>query len=152
MKKASVTTAVWLVLLATGAARSVPYTVDSHTRHLYHFNGDGKDSVSTSPIDLVLDSGATAADIKIPALGPALYTYDGKNTANANAPSAMASTATAISSFVGADGAFTFEALVCPALELSATPNNMQIISGEHDSTRGWQFRWRPGATCRSPS
>ena len=69
MKKASVLIAMCLVLAATGAAIAVPYSVDSHTLHLYHFDGDGKDSVTVNPIDLVLDSGATATDAKIPGLG-----------------------------------------------------------------------------------
>ena len=53
----------------------------------------------------------------------------------------MATSATAIRNFVGSDGAFTFEALVCPAFGLGAIPNNMQIISGDHNSSRGWHFR-----------
>ena len=60
MKKASVLTAVCLVLVATGSAISVPYEIDSHTLHLYHFDGDTLDSVATNPIHLALDSGATA--------------------------------------------------------------------------------------------
>jgi regulation of enolase protein 1 (concanavalin A-like superfamily) len=141
MKTPPVLIAVCLILGATGTARSVPYNVDSHTLHLYHFDGDGRDSATTNPIDLVLDSGATATDVKIPGLGQALHTYEGTNRTNVNLPSAMATTATAIRNFVGADGAFTFEALVCPAFGPGSIPNNMQIISGEHDSTRGWQFR-----------
>jgi regulation of enolase protein 1 (concanavalin A-like superfamily) len=141
MRKASVFTAMGLVLVTVGAGLCVPYSVDSHTLHLYHFDGDAKDSVTVNPIDLVLDSGATATDAKLPGLGQALYTYEGTNRLNVNLPSAMATVTTAIKNFVGADGAFTFEALVCPAFNFGAIPNNMQIISGEHDSTRGWQFR-----------
>ena len=141
MKRASVATAMCLVMAAAGAGWGVPYTVDSHTLHLYHFDGDGKDSVTVNPIDVVLDSGATASDAKLPGLGQALYTYEGTNRTNVNLPSARATTSLAISNFVGADGAFTFEALVCPAFGPGSIPNNMQIISGEHDSARGWQFR-----------
>src|SRR4030042_5572412 len=60
MKTVSVLTAVCLVLMATGTAISVPYSVDSHTLHLYHFDGDAPDSVTDNPIHLVLDSRATA--------------------------------------------------------------------------------------------
>jgi len=141
MKKASVLTATCLVLMAGGMAFGVPYDLDSHTLHLYHFDGDGRDSATVNPIDLVLDSGATAIDAKIPGLGEALNTYEGTNRTNVNLPSAMATPEKAISNFVGPDGAFTFEALVCPAFGPGAIPNNMQIISGEHDSARGWQFR-----------
>jgi hypothetical protein len=74
-------------------------------------------------------------------MGQSLYTYEGTAATNQNLPSAMAPTSLAVSNFVGADGAFTFEALVCPAFGLGSIPNDMQIISGEHDSSRGWQFR-----------
>jgi hypothetical protein len=144
MKKASIATAVFVVLAAVGTAPAVPYSVDSHTLHLYHFDGDGKDSVTVNPIDLVLDSGATATDAKLPGLGQALYTYEGTNRTNVNLPSALATTALAIRDFVGPDGAFTFEALVCPVFALGSIPNGMQIVSGEHNSTRGWQFRVVP--------
>ena len=49
MKKASVLTAMCLVLVATGSAISVPYEIDSHTLHLYHFDGDTLDSVDGQP-------------------------------------------------------------------------------------------------------
>ncbi|HNS19646.1 MAG TPA: discoidin domain-containing protein [Sedimentisphaerales bacterium] len=141
MKKASILIAVGLVLMTTPAAFSVPYKVDSHTLHLYHFDGDTLDSVTTNPIDLTVDSGATVTDASYPGMGQALHTYEGTASTNVNLPSAMASAEQAISNFVGADGAFTFEALVCPAFNLGSIPNNMQIISGEHNSARGWQFR-----------
>ncbi len=141
MNRASAFTAICLVLTVTGAAISVPYSVDPHTLHLYHFDGDGRDSATVNPIDLILDSGATATDAKVPGLGQALNTYEGTNRTNVNLPSAMVTPEKAIRNFVGPDGAFTFEALVCPAFGLGSIPNNMQIISGEHDSARGWQFR-----------
>ncbi len=141
MKKPSVLAAICLVLLGTGAALSVPYSVDPHTLHLYHFDGDAKDSVTVNPINLILDTGATATDASIPGLGQALNTYDGKGTANVTVASAMAVPEVAIKNFVGPDGAFTFEALVCCKFAMGSIPNNMQIISGEHDTARGWQFR-----------
>ena len=141
MNKTRVFLMACLVGLAAQATFAVPYTVDSHTLHLYHFDGNTNDSVTTNPIHLVLDSGATTIDAKLPGLGQALYTYEGTATTNQNLPSAMATPEVAIRNFVGSDGAFTFEALVCPAFGLGAMPNNMQIISGEHNSSRGWQFR-----------
>jgi regulation of enolase protein 1 (concanavalin A-like superfamily) len=141
MKKAIAFTVVCLVLAAAGSALSVPYEVDSHTLHLYHFNGDTQDSATANPIHLALDSGATLVDATVPGLGQALYTWEGTAAANKNLPSAMVTPEKAVSNFVGADGAFTFEAMVCSSYGLGAMPNNMQIISGEHDSARGWQFR-----------
>ncbi|MEN6335279.1 MAG: hypothetical protein ABFE01_13600, partial [Phycisphaerales bacterium] len=126
MKRASVLIAACLVLMMTGAAICVPYKADSHTLHLYHFDGDTLDSVTTNPIHLTLDSGATVTDASVPGLGQALYTYEGTSSTNVNLPSAMASSSLAISNFVGADGSFTFEAIVCPAYGLGAMPNNMQ--------------------------
>ncbi|MBN1362582.1 MAG: LamG domain-containing protein, partial [Sedimentisphaerales bacterium] len=141
MSKAKVLLTVCLVAAMSQVGASVPYSVDPHTLHLYHFDGDATDSMTTSPIDLVLDSGATATDAKVPGLGQALYTYEGTSATGTNLPSAMAAAETPISNFVGADGAFTFEALVCPAFDLGSLPNHMQIISGDHDAARGWHFR-----------
>lgn len=141
MKRAGILTAACLAMMMNSVAICVPYQVDSHTLHLYHFDGNALDSVTTNPIHLTLDSGATATDASIPGLGQALYTYEGTASTNVNLPSAMADSAKAISNFVGADGAFTFEAIVCPAFSLGSIPNNMQIVSGEHNSARGWQFR-----------
>ncbi len=141
MKKASILTTIGLVLMTTGIAFSVPYQVDSHTLHLYHFDGDTLDSVTTDPIDLTVDSGATVTDPSYAGMGQALCTYEGTASTNVTLPSAMADSAKAISNFVGSDGSFTFEALVRPAFGLGSMPNNMQIVSGEHDSARGWHFR-----------
>ena len=141
MKRASILATACLVLMAAGPATSVPYKVDSHTLHLYHFDGDTLDSVTTNPIHLALDSGATVTDASVPGLGQALYTYEGTASTNVNLPSAMADSEKAVSNFVGADGSFTLEAIVRPAFGLGSMPNNMQIVSGEHDSARGWQFR-----------
>jgi hypothetical protein len=141
MKKLRAFTAVCLVLAMAGAAISVPYEVDLYTLHLYHFDGDTLDSVTVNPIHLALDSGAKLVDATIPGMGQVLYTWEGTASTNVNLPSAMATPEKAVSNFVGPDGAFTFEALVCPYYGLGAMPNNMQIISGEHNSARGWQFR-----------
>jgi len=128
---------LYLIVCAVGiAARmtiAVPYSEDSCTLHLYHFDGDATDSVATNPIGLTLDSGATATDAKVPGLGQALYTYEGTAATGVNLPSAMAATTTAISNFVGADGAFTFEALVCPRMAL---PRGIGGQPGLHQADR----------------
>ena len=55
MSKMRVFLMACLVGLAAQATFAVPYTVDSHTLHLYHFDGNTNDSVTTNPINLVLD-------------------------------------------------------------------------------------------------
>ena len=73
MSKTRVFLMACLVGWAAQAAFAVPYTVDSHTLHLYHFDGNANDSVTTNPIHLVLDSKATATDAKLPGMGQALH-------------------------------------------------------------------------------
>jgi hypothetical protein len=141
MRTIAVSLLVCVAGMAAQIANALPYEVDSHTLHLYHFDNSTNDAVTTNPINLTLDSGATDTDAKLAGMGQTLNTYEGTAATSGNLPSAMADTDTAISNFVGADGAFTFEAIVCPAFGLGSIPNNMQIISGDHDSTRGWHFR-----------
>lgn len=127
-----------LAVPALAAVRG-PYTPDASTLHLYHFDGNADDAVSTNPIHLTLANGATVVEPSIDGFGTALNTYEGSSDTYSNQPIAYADEK-AVSSFVGADGAFTFEAVIKPA---GPIPNHMQIISGEDDSssTRAWQFR-----------
>ena len=60
------TTVGWMVLLlgvAAWAAIVGPYTPAAYTLHLYHFEGDGSDAVSSNPIPLTLAYGAAASAI-----------------------------------------------------------------------------------------
>ena len=139
------------ILIAAGimtnssyALVSGPYTVDAYTLHLYHFDGNANDAVSSGAINLSLINSATITDASYTEFGTALNTYD--NVANSStSPSAVAADNLAVSNFVGSDGAFTFEAIVKPNVMLDqlASLNAMEIISGEGDGTydRGWQFR-----------
>lgn len=122
------------------AGVSEPYTPDAYTLHLYHFDGDGNDEVTTNPLDLTLSYGATATETSYPDFGTALNTYEG--TSGTDYMPTARNSREDISEFIGADGAFTFEAIVKPAVAISVIPNNMQIIAGEDDDDyRGWQFR-----------
>jgi len=133
-----------VTVLATAAAPSTAavrgsYTPDDYTLHLYHFDGDANDAVSSSPIHLTPAYGATVTESSYEGFGTALNTYEGSSNTSANQPIAYVDEVS-ISNFTGLDGAFTFEAVIRPA---GSIPNHMQIISGEDDSTstRGWQFR-----------
>jgi hypothetical protein len=137
--------AAFLVLACNGAASAIPYEVDAHTLHLYHFDGDGTDSVTVNPIHLVLGGGATVTDDSYEGMGQALNTYEG-TAEGGTQPSAMVEDLVSVGDFTGLDGQFTFEAIVCPTFPLAALPNNMQIVSGEGDAERGWQFRIEPGS------
>jgi hypothetical protein len=136
---------ICLVAGLSNPAYPVPYRPDDHTVHLYHFDGNGQDSVANGSIELILGGGATASDSKLPGMGQALYTYEGTAATGAVLPNAGAAAAAAISALLGTNGSFTIEALVCPAFGFGSIPNNMQIVSGESDGSRGWQFRVETG-------
>lgn len=128
-----------LTVPCTAAVRG-PYAPDVYTLHLYHFDGNANDAVSSNPIHLTSAYGATVTEPSYEGFGTALNTYEGSSNTSANQPIAYVDEV-AISNFVGPDGAFTFEAVVRPVGQI---PNHMQIISGEDDSgqpARGWQFR-----------
>ncbi len=130
-------------VLAMGAYAAVsgPYTIDADTLHLYHFDGNADDAVTTDPLDLTLAHGAAVTDSSYAGFGAALNTWEGSSDTASDQPIAYADEIS-ISRFTGADGGFTFEAIVRPDTAISAIPNHMQIISGEDDGTyRGWQFR-----------
>ncbi|HOQ03772.1 MAG TPA: immunoglobulin domain-containing protein [Anaerohalosphaeraceae bacterium] len=136
-----------LMIIGTVLAMAAPctaavrgsYTPDDYTLHLYHFDGDANDAVSSNPIHLTPAYGATVTESSYEGFGTALNTYEGSSNTSANQPIAYVDEVS-ISNFTGSDGAFTFEAVIRPA---GSIPNHMQIISGEDDSssTRGWQFR-----------
>jgi hypothetical protein len=113
------------------------YIPDADTLHLYNFNdGTGTDSAGT--FDLAAYQGATIAN-------GALSTFDGGiSTISPLAASVwsmyMEST---LSNFIGADGSFTFEAMVRPDMP-PGYGGYMQIISCDSDGVstdRGFHFR-----------
>lgn len=127
--------------LPISAAVTGPYVPDADTLHLYHFDGNAEDAAAGDPIDLTAAHGATMTDGSYDGFGTALNTYEGSSDTDSDQPTAYVDEA-AVSRFVGSDGAFTFEAIVKPAVAIDTIPNHMQIISGEDDgSYRGWQFR-----------
>jgi hypothetical protein len=112
------------------------YSADEHTLHLYHFDGNANDAVASNALDLIL-SNATVTAASYSTFGTALDTFTGGNTAIAYSDEKLVSTY-----FTGADGAFTFEAMIRPFVAITAIPNHMEIISGDdEDASRGWQFR-----------
>ena len=149
---------IFLLCISAGSIQAAirgPLPVDKNTRHLYQFDvesaGIMHDMVRTNPIDLALYN---KASLKASAsgCGNALNTYD--NTAGNNGPFAGRAgdynLTAAISEFTGADGAFTFEALVRPDAGPAGLLGHMEIISGETDggpTDRGFQFRIQNNGT-----
>jgi hypothetical protein len=117
--------------------------VDASTLHLYHFDGDGTDAVTTGGIGMTLQNGASYAD-------GGVNLYDGiRNTSTASnytltspyvASAAYNNFAQRLDSFAGAGSAFTFEALVRVSSSYTGMTDNMEIISAD-GTTRAWQFR-----------
>ena len=125
-----------------------PYTVDSNTLHLYHFDSDAVDSAGT--LDLTFNDGA-ALGTSYSGFANAVNTYDGGSGSGPYAGSS--SSKVHVSDLVGSDGAFTFEAIVNPQVEQGAIPNHMEIICLEDsDATagqRGFQLRINDDGSLR---
>lgn len=135
-----------------------PYQVDSRTLHLWHL-----DEVTAPALDAVpeplpltsLENGAIMWTPSLPGFGTALNPSSGRGTANGGVLSALplaADESDDVSlTYTGADGAFTFEALVRVDFDPADPPNPnvpMQIVTGEGDvaDNRVWQFRLLPSA------
>ena len=113
------------------------YTPDADTLHLYNFNdGTGTDLAGT--FDLAAYQGAAIAN-------GVLDTFDG----GLSTISPLAGNATGmelespLSNFIGADGSYTFEAMVRPDMP-QGFGGYMQIVSCDSDGTnidRGFHFR-----------
>ncbi len=113
-----------------------PYTADANTLHLYHFDEDSGavvDSGNGTTRNLTVGAQATQGVSAFAGFGKALDT----DVAN-DAAHARSDTATAISEWTGAGGAFTWEALIKTG---AITGESQQIITRQ-DSTPGFsQFR-----------
>ncbi len=135
-----------------------PYTVDANTLHLWHLDAIFPPAVDAVGGDTPLTSlanGATLWAPSLPGFGTGLDTSANRGTANgallsalplANGPDDDSSLI-----YTGADGAFTFEAIVRPGFDpLAVQPAGglsapMQIVSGDgEDGQRVWQFRIIP--------
>lgn len=133
-----------------------PYTVDSNTLHLWHLDEVKAPAADAVGNDLPLGSLANGAVMWSPSLagfGTGLNPSAGRGTPNAGVLSALplAGDTSDDTSLIysGADGAFTFEAIVRLDFDptiATASPATMQIVSGEGDvaANRIWQFRLVP--------
>lgn len=166
--------AVWLLVCfiagfagALAGATLAPYTADSATLHLWHFDGAGTtttDEVATSSITLTNfpqnASPGTTISLGNASFGSAFNTCLHIAATNANTGYAYAFASNKLGSVTGTtsfrnptNGAFTFEALV--NLDGNPTNNgNQEIICGDNSTsgtgvggTRGWQFRINASGT-----
>ena len=133
------------IAVTTGCDLMIPsqeYGVDSDTLHLYHFV-DGTDEVGSFDI-AVYDGAAIEYGV--------LNTYDGgaNSTGYICGKAGSYTTSTTLGEFMGADGSFTYEAMVKPMME-PGTAGNQEIICCESESwnatARGFQFRIQSDGT-----
>jgi len=137
-----------------------PYTVDSHTLHLWHLDdvkAPAADAVGGGTPLTNLANGALMWTPSLAGFGTALNPSAGRGTNASGVLSALPlrndTTDDVALGYAGADGAFTFEAIVRIDFNPAVAPASvapMQIVTGENDvdPTRVWQFRLIPiGAT-----
>ena len=145
MKKI-VTLLFFSMLCSTLMAVSSPYPVDADTLHLWNFdaqaNGVVLDISAINPKNLNLVNGAFL-EVDQVGFGKSLNTYDGEAVNQVYAGDDV--NPVLISELTGSDGAFTFEAIVKPAVAQNAIGHHMEIICLEDDDSaageRGFQFR-----------
>ena len=146
----------------------VPYAVDGNTLHLWDLNGAatpvadrvyGPSNLSL----LALGGGATLGNASLSGFGSALNTNFGYNTATGGYLAAKSASATAadtvLTPLAGADGAFSYEALVRldfdPLVAKTGSPARMQIIAAEDDfaqnPNRIFQFALAPVGGLANP-
>lgn len=158
---------VALLPVRTASAALLTYSSDASTLHLWHLdeNAAPANDVGTSPLSLpVLSGGATLGDSSLTGFGTALNTIDSGLTGSPAstdaylAPFTLVNAAgdnTVMTYASAASGAFTFEALIRPDVDLTQTfagtlrgVNPMHIFSGEQDGSgggvRAWQLRIDP--------
>jgi hypothetical protein len=135
-----------------------PYTADSDTLHLWHLD-EVKVPVSDSgsiPVSFTsLENNALLWTPSLAAFKTGINTSAGRGTAASGVlaayPLAADTTDDTTMTYAGADGAFTFEAIVKIGFDPAAPLNPlvpMQIVAGESDAgtSRVWQFRISPTA------
>ncbi|WP_367873050.1 LamG-like jellyroll fold domain-containing protein [Luteolibacter sp. Populi] len=133
-----------------------PYTVDSNTLHLWHLDevkAPAADAVGGGTPLTSLSNGALMWTPSLAGFGTGLNPSAGRGTTASGVLSALPhrndTSDDVTMAYAGADGAFTFEAIVriefnpATAQPLAAP---MQIVTGENDvdPTRVWQFRLLP--------
>jgi len=120
-----------------------PYTPDANTLHLWHFDESGGGPVAPAAgvagsFDLVPDGGKSATPATLGAPGYSGFGTAGDTTAGSG--SGFKGAAVPITSVTGANGAFTFEAMV----RTVNITDSQQIISMEGNANtteRPFQFR-----------
>lgn len=127
-----------------------PYTADANTLHLWHLDeitAPAADAGS-APVSLTsLQNGALLWSPSTGGFGTGLNTAAAANARLGALPEAADLSDNAITSYAGADGAFTMEAIVRIGFNPVATAaaTTMQILSadGDTDANRQFQFRIR---------
>jgi hypothetical protein len=133
-----------------------PYTADSNTLHLWHLDEADQPAADAGNSPLALTALNLNGRMWAPSLagfGTGLDPSTGRGTADGGILSAL-TLANGVAddttlAYAGADGAFTFEAIVRTDFDPAVAPASvatMQILSGEADTgaTRAWQFRIVP--------
>ncbi|MEK7950284.1 LamG-like jellyroll fold domain-containing protein [Luteolibacter soli] len=133
-----------------------PYAADSHTLHLWHLDEVDQPAmdVGSNPVTMgALNGNGRLWTPSLAGFSTGLDTSLGRGSASGGALSAKplvnGPEDDTTMSYAGADGAFTYEAIVRidfnPAAATSPT-NAMQIVTGESDASasRIWQFRLVP--------
>jgi hypothetical protein len=141
---------------ADGAEFFQPYAVDSDTLHLWHLDevlAPAANAVGGSLALTSLENGAVMWTPGLPAFGTALDPSANRGAANAGVlaalPLSSGTSDDTTFAYAGADGAFTFEAVVKLAFDPAVAPaavNEMQIVTAESEvgANRVWQFRIVP--------
>jgi fibronectin-binding autotransporter adhesin len=137
-----------------------PYTTDSSTLHLWHLDeiaAPATDAAAGGTSLTSLANGALMWSTSLAGFGTGLNPSAGRGTASGGVlsglPLAADATDNVTLAYAGADGAFTFEAIVRLDFDPTVAPASvvpMQIITAEGDvaAERVWQFRMIPiGAT-----
>jgi len=133
-----------------------PYTVDSDTLHLWHLDevkAPAADAVSSGLPLTSLENGALMWSPSLAGFHTGLNPSAGRGTLTGGVLSALPLKADATDDvtfpYAGADGAFTYEAIVRIDFDPAVAPTSvapMQIVTGESDADgmRVWQFRIVP--------
>jgi hypothetical protein len=142
--------------VADSAESFQPYTADSNTLHLWHLDEIDQPAADAGSNAVTLTTLNANARLWAPSLagfGTGLDPSAGRGTAGGGVLSALplvnGTGDDTTMTYMGADGAFTFEGIVRIDFDptVAATPtNSMQIVTGdgENGTSRVWQFRLVP--------
>jgi hypothetical protein len=153
-----------VVGLAAPAAHALvtgPYTADASTLHLWHMDAgavpvnDVGSAATLVPLG-TLNGTATLGNPSFTGFGTALSTATANGVDASLSPGPLAADATdnITTQYFGADGAFTYEAMINVGFDPAAgVPFQQEIISGDGDDngTRMFQFRINTFAAGATP-